>query len=137
MKPAIKTPDIIDVAIGARIRSHRLAQGVTQTKLAKTLRITIQQVQKYETGVNRVSAGRLKQIAEILEVPISLFFDDVDGNRAEAELIDLVPGFSEDVCAGSIARTFNEIRDQRVRQAIMGLVERIAGMQPSRAKSDK
>jgi transcriptional regulator with XRE-family HTH domain len=65
----------IDAEIGRRVRAARGAQSVPQTKLAEAVGVTFQQIQKYERGANRVSAGRLFDIAHVLRVPITYFFD--------------------------------------------------------------
>jgi transcriptional regulator with XRE-family HTH domain len=66
-----------DVAVGQRIRQFRKATGISQTELADQVGVTFQQVQKYENGKNRVGAGRLIQIADALDIPITAFFDGV------------------------------------------------------------
>ena len=72
MASKTKTPDATDYAVGQKIRSQRILHGLTQIDLGEKVGITFQQIQKYEKGSNRVSAGRLKQIAETLQVPIFL-----------------------------------------------------------------
>lgn len=78
----------IDVLIGARIKGRRIALKISQTTLAESVGVRFQQVQKYESGANRVSASRLLMIAETLGVPISYFFQGldsaVDSDNAEA-----------------------------------------------------
>ena len=71
---SVKRPDPVDVEVGHRIRIERLSRGLSQTALANQLGVTFQQVQKYEKGVNRVGAGRLTRIAEVLGVPVATFF---------------------------------------------------------------
>ena len=66
----------LDVHIGQRIRLRRGLVGLTQDKLAQALGLTFQQVQKYEKGANRVSASTLYHLAEILNVPVTFFYDD-------------------------------------------------------------
>lgn len=68
----------IDAQIGQRIREARHAQGMAQTLLAKELGITFQQVQKYENGSNRVSAARLFDIANVLGMPITYFYEGAE-----------------------------------------------------------
>lgn len=68
----------MDRVIGKNIRLQRSAKQVSQAALAGTLGITAQQVQKYETGADRVSASRLFHISQVLRVPISRFFDGLD-----------------------------------------------------------
>lgn len=75
----------VDVHVGKRIRHRRWMLGTTQQQLAEAVGIKFQQIQKYETGMNRVSASRLWDIAAALGVPVSFFFEGVDG-RAEGEL---------------------------------------------------
>ena len=68
----------VDVHVGKRIRHRRWMVGMTQQQLAGHVGIKFQQIQKYETGMNRVSASRLWDIAEALEVPVAFFFDGID-----------------------------------------------------------
>ncbi|MGG7645519.1 helix-turn-helix domain-containing protein [Rhodovulum sp. YNF3179] len=73
----------VDVHVGKRIRHRRWMVGMTQQQLAERVGIKFQQIQKYETGMNRVSASRLWDIAHALEVPVSFFFEGL-GEEAEA-----------------------------------------------------
>ena len=66
---------VVDVHVGKRIRQRRWLTGMTQQKLAELVGIKFQQIQKYETGANRVSASRLWDIADALGVPVSFFFE--------------------------------------------------------------
>lgn len=68
------TIDPVDAVIGGRVRSFREAQRITQAGLADAIGVTFQQVQKYERGVNRISAARLLQIANFLRLPIADFY---------------------------------------------------------------
>ena len=68
----------VDAHVGRRIRDRRTGLGLTQEHLANALNLSYQQVQKYETGANRVSAGRLYEISKILQSDVSLFFEDLD-----------------------------------------------------------
>lgn len=77
----------VDVHVGKRIRHRRWMIGMTQQQLADRVGIKFQQIQKYETGMNRVSASRLWDIADTMEVPISFFFEGLDtGNRTDVEI---------------------------------------------------
>ncbi len=73
----------VDVHVGKRIRHRRWMVGMTQQQLAEHVGIKFQQIQKYETGMNRVSASRLWEISEALSVPISFFFEGL-GETGEA-----------------------------------------------------
>ena len=79
-KTRTKAPDARDVDVGRRIRAQRLVCRMSQTELANNLGVTFQQVQKYEKGVNRVGAGRLARIAEVLNPPIENFIGDGSGS---------------------------------------------------------
>lgn len=68
-------PHPVDVHVGKRIRHHRLSAGMTQQQLAEAVGIRFQQIQKYETAANRVSASRLWDVAEALDVEIGFFFE--------------------------------------------------------------
>ncbi|EJF82438.1 hypothetical protein MCU_01466 [Bartonella elizabethae Re6043vi] len=72
-----KNPHFIDIAIGKRIRQRRIAMGLTQKALGNSLGVSFQQIQKYEKGLNRVSAKCLLEIATKLQVPISFFYADI------------------------------------------------------------
>ncbi|WP_375685467.1 MULTISPECIES: helix-turn-helix domain-containing protein [unclassified Bartonella] len=72
-----KNQNFIDILIGKRIRQRRIAMGLSQKELGNYLGVSFQQIQKYEKGFNRVSAGCLLKIAQKLDVPISFFYTDI------------------------------------------------------------
>ncbi len=74
----------VDVHVGKRIRHRRWLVGMTQQQLAERVGIKFQQIQKYETGANRVSASRLWDIADALEVPVSFFFEGIESETADS-----------------------------------------------------
>ena len=82
----------VDVHVGKRIRHRRWLVGVTQQQLAEAVGIKFQQIQKYETGMNRVSASRLWDIAEALSVPVSFFFEGLEDQGAGAADDTNLPG---------------------------------------------
>ena len=73
----ITNNNAIDMHVGKRVRLRRTLLGMSQEQLGTELNITFQQVQKYERGANRISASRLWGVGQILDVPISYFFDDM------------------------------------------------------------
>lgn len=100
-----------DVHVGKKIREFRHLQGLTQTQLAEKIGVKFQQLQKYETGMNRVSASRLFTLAEVLGVAVSSFFPQqkmipldadptIEVSRSEAQLIRALRNFPEQVRAG-------------------------------------
>lgn len=85
----------VDIHVGKRIRHRRWLVGITQQQLAEAVGIKFQQIQKYETGMNRVSASRLWDIAEALSVPVSFFFE---GYGEDVEAISEIRGeFPNDI----------------------------------------
>ncbi|HTH18260.1 MAG TPA: helix-turn-helix transcriptional regulator [Magnetospirillum sp.] len=117
-------PDPVDVHVGGRLRLRRTLMGLSQTDLAKAVGLTFQQVQKYESGANRVSASRLYYIAESLDVPVSFFFDDMprDGDLVEAPRASIEP----DRELLELTRNYRSITDFEVRRGIYELVKRLA-----------
>ena len=112
----------VDAHVGERIRERRTALGLTQEHLAKALDISYQQVQKYETGANRVSAGRLYEIATKLGVEVSFFFEGLD---ASSEIIPLEHG-GRNRSTIELVRNFSQVSDPHVRAAVSGLVKSLA-----------
>ena len=127
-----KHPHPTDKHVGSRVRMRRLMLNMSQEKLADQLGITFQQVQKYEKGVNRISASRLQQMCHILEVPVSFFFENAPGpaghgrgGLAEAPS----PAYVNDFLASSdglaLLKAFIKIADPALRRSIVRLVEAI------------
>jgi transcriptional regulator with XRE-family HTH domain len=75
----------VDVHVGKRVRHRRWMVGMTQQQLGDIVGIKFQQIQKYETGMNRISASRLWDIAQALDVSISFFFEGFDGEESSAD----------------------------------------------------
>lgn len=125
-----REPDPIDVHVGARIRTRRRLIGMSQTGLGNLLSITFQQVQKYEKGTNRVGSSRLAHIAEVLDVPISFFFED-DPSRKGALGSPTVPmdplfQFVDTKDGLDLNRAFSLIKDERIRRSIIKMAETLA-----------
>src|SRR5437870_2542017 len=113
-----RTQDI-DRHVGARIRERRIMLGLTQQQLADLIGVTYQQAHKYERGINRVSAGRLFEVAQVLSVPVNYFFD---GLEQESER-----GISprERMCL-ELARNFAQIPNERHQEALSQLARALA-----------
>ena len=125
----------IDRHVGTRIKARRLIRGMTQEDLAKAVSLSFQQVQKYERGANRVSAGRLYELARALSVPIQYFFDEFreegeDGtpiltlreDHADMESVDRIgdPEISE------LDRAFIRLERSNVRRTVIRLMSAMA-----------
>jgi transcriptional regulator with XRE-family HTH domain len=122
-----KATTVADTAIGARIRAQRLARRITQIMLADALGITFQQLQKYETRRNRISARRLRDIATILHAPVTALFGS-DSPRDTQRTADLA--FLDKAGAMRLLRAYAAIEKPRMKRALVALAERIAGMGP-------
>jgi transcriptional regulator with XRE-family HTH domain len=109
----------IDDHVGTRIRLRRTLLGMTQEQLASALSISYQQIQKYETGANRVSAGRLFEIGQRLGVEVSYFFEGIDPTIIAKAL----PHGGRNRIAIDLVRNFLEITDENQRAALANLVK--------------
>ncbi|MCW8843141.1 MAG: helix-turn-helix domain-containing protein [Rhodobacteraceae bacterium] len=106
----------VDVHVGKRIRQRRWLTGMTQQQLAQKVGIKFQQIQKYETGANRVSASRLWDIADALDVPVSFFFEGIeadDTNEASAKVPADIMGDKE---ALDLVRSYYSIPENQRRR---------------------
>jgi transcriptional regulator with XRE-family HTH domain len=81
-----RQPNPVDVHVGTRVRIRRSLLGISQEKLAESVGLTFQQIQKYERGTNRISASRLYQFGKILDVPVSFFFEKFIEDSGAREL---------------------------------------------------
>lgn len=131
---AKKSPNPTDKYVGSRVRMRRLMLEMSQKKLGEKLRLTFQQVQKYEKGTNRIGASRLQHISQILKVPVSFFFDGALGKQADdgsskAPVADYVSDFLSSSDGLALTKAFTNIKDSKLRRRVVDLVEEIAGDQ--------
>ena len=92
----VTKPNPIDVHVGKRLRLRRTLLGMSQERLGELLHLTFQQVQKYERGVNRIGSSRLYELGQILDVPVSFFFDDMASDGSSGKSRQLETGLAED-----------------------------------------
>jgi transcriptional regulator with XRE-family HTH domain len=131
-------PSAIDAHVGARIRLRRTLMGMSQERLGESLGLTFQQVQKYERGVNRVGASRLYDLARVLDVPISFFFDDMPeplargaggemGARRSFGFAEAQQSFNDDALNRretlELVRAYYRITDPAVRKRVFDLIK--------------
>jgi transcriptional regulator with XRE-family HTH domain len=130
-------PDPVDVHVGTRIKTRRLLLGMNQETLANALGLTFQQVQKYEGGANRVAASRLAQVAEVLGVPVTYFFNDLEA-AGEATTTDATNTrlMLQRPEAIELIRWYYAITDPDVRQRFLEMVKTVAQSQPHAADQD-
>ncbi|WP_269071999.1 helix-turn-helix domain-containing protein [Rhizobium sp. C4] len=123
----------IDQHVGSRIRLRRMTVGMSQEKLGDCLGVTFQQVQKYEKGVNRVGASRLQRISEVLNAPISFFFEEAPAtfdHQLEVRERDSLSKVLASKEFLSLTNSFSAIRDPKIRQKIIDLVDALAATDP-------
>jgi transcriptional regulator with XRE-family HTH domain len=126
-----KQANPIDVQVGNRVRIRRMLIGMSQERLGDLLGLTFQQVQKYEKGVNRIGAGRLYQVAQILGVPINYFYEGVIEQSAESirNGDSSTPPVMEFLSSGEglqLTLAFMRIKDSKVRKRVVDLVKSLA-----------
>lgn len=117
-----RTAQRIDEHVGERIRQRRTVLGLTQEQLSQALSISYQQLQKYETAANRVSAGRLFEIANKLEVEIGFFFEGLRAGGREEPM----PHGGRNRIALDLVKNFMEIHDPSIRSAVASLVKSLS-----------
>jgi transcriptional regulator with XRE-family HTH domain len=133
-------PNPIDVHVGRRLRLRRTLLGMSQERLGQLLGLTFQQIQKYERGVNRIGSSRLYELGQILDVPISFFFDDM---AQDGRAPDLASGLAEDPADFAfdardlqlekretleLVRAYNRIPDPAVRKRLFELTKALANL---------
>jgi transcriptional regulator with XRE-family HTH domain len=119
--PKPKQTTAIDHGVGSRIAFLRAANGLSQSALASALGVSFQQVQKYETGKNRVGAGRLQAIAERLGVPVSSFFEPETPTGGENG-----PALLKIAGAMELLKAYNQIVDDQMRRDVIAVVKSAA-----------
>ena len=131
-KPVVRAADDVDAFVGSRVRIRRMTLGISQEHLGAALGLTFQQVQKYEKGQNRIGAGRLFRIAQILSVPVQYFYEGLPATIAEDEEGDVaertasVQAFLASNEGHALSMAFLKIEDVPTRRRIVDLVNTIA-----------
>lgn len=128
MTVELKSPDKVinrandtDRYVGTRIRERRIMLGLSQQQMADLIGVTYQQAHKYERGINRISAGRLYEIASVLKVPVGYFYEGLDGSAsAENDL-----NTRQRMCL-ELARNFSQIDNERHQDALSQLARALA-----------
>ncbi|WP_018148527.1 helix-turn-helix domain-containing protein [Henriciella marina] len=131
-----KLPNRIDELVGQRIRWRRKELKWTQEQLSERLSLTFQQVQKYEKGVNRISAGRLYEMAVVLDLPVAYFFEGAE------EYLSLPGQLNEDASepaplpqidqeAMELLSAFQQIDDDGLRKSLLATIKAAAAIEPN------
>lgn len=143
-------PNPVDVHVGSRVRLRRTLLGLSQEKLADAIGLTFQQVQKYERGANRIGASRLYELSNVLDVPVSFFFEEMAPDLASraasraAGMAETQAAYESDTFARretlELVRAYYRIGDPHVRKKVAELVKTMAatvgdtGGKPSRRR---
>ncbi len=127
-------PDPVDIHVGKRVRLRRTLLGLSQKKLGEAIGLTFQQIQKYERGANRIGSSRLYQLARVLDVPVSYFFDKLPLQaRAQG-----APGLGEAAAAAyrheplakretlELVRAYYRITEPELRKRVFELMKALA-----------
>jgi transcriptional regulator with XRE-family HTH domain len=118
-----------DTHVGKRVRMRRMMLGMSQEMLGDALDLTFQQVQKYEKGTNRISASRLQHMSQILQVPVTFFFEGAPHARVhhhDAPSLEYISDYLATSDGLNLTKAFMQIPDAKLRRAIVNLVEQIA-----------
>ena len=140
-------PNPVDIHVGARLRLRRTLLGMSQDKLGQALGLTFQQIQKYERGANRIGSSRLYQLGQILDVPVSYFFDDMTEDIAAPHRRHGAKGLADQAQqlyvddsltrreTLELARAYYRITDPKVRKQLFELTKSLGG--PVRRKAGR
>jgi transcriptional regulator with XRE-family HTH domain len=128
----VRHPNMTDKYVGSRVRLLRGQHNMTQQTLAERLSMSFQQVQKYEKGINRIGASRLRHLGQIFDVPVNFFFEGAPHLAAPthdnevAVSTDAVTDFIVSAEGQALARAFPRITDAAVRRSVVRMVEALA-----------
>lgn len=111
----------VDIHVGKKIREARLVRGLTQSGVAKQLSLSFQQLQKYETGYNRVSASKLFELAQLLDVAPAYFFEGLQASAPSPN-----PLLMDDLTAKAVL-ALTSIQDEKVKTHLRSMIHEIAG----------
>ncbi|MDD9841971.1 MAG: helix-turn-helix domain-containing protein [Alphaproteobacteria bacterium] len=140
---SIKNPTSADRHIGQRLRLQRMNLGMSQEALGARVSLTFQQIQKYEKGTNRISAARLFELANILDVDVGFFFEGLEQRRSDIQGMQesvSLPAFLDFVSSkegSALNQSFTKIRDKRTRQSIINLTRSLEKAQTKTVKPKK
>lgn len=129
-------PRPVDAHVGTRLKLRRTLVGMSQEKLGEKVGLTFQQIQKYERGANRIGSSRLFEFSQILDVPVSFFFDEMPDDVVEGAMSsDNIAADIEAAADGDpltrretleLVRSYYRIEDPNVRKRIYELVKSVS-----------
>lgn len=110
-------PHPVDIHVGLRLKQLRKARKLSQTDLGEQLDLSFQQIQKYEAGSNRISASRLFELGQVLNVELTYFFDGIDNEKSAVE---------ETTSTRAVATAFAAIENNDTKKRILSFIEDIS-----------
>ena len=116
-------PHPTDIHVGKRVRQARLAKGLSQGALGKSLGVSFQQVQKYESGANRIGSSRLWDISVILDTPIEFFFEGLSGDAAHGSRLRENVDRPMTRRTIQLAEAINRLRDENAKIHFLRLIQ--------------
>lgn len=126
IKPISGKANSIDILVSKRLKMRRVMLGISQQDIGKAVDVSIQQVQKYEKGINRISSGKLFTLAKFLKVPITYFYE-AEGSNEQIDNITIedinIPNEKEII---HIIQVFNGIKSSQSRKKIIELIKVIS-----------
>lgn len=132
MQHAPRSANPIDTHVGTRLRLRRKVLKMSQERLGDALGVTFQQVQKYEKGTNRISASRLWKMSEVMDVPVSFFYDGLTDEIPATEFGEndqtaIVYDFINSTDGIALAMAVSKIQNKAVRRQILELARSLSG----------
>ena len=123
----------VNAHVGGRLRKRRILLGFSQTRLGESLDLSFQQIQKYERGIDRISVGRLVHLAEVLDVPITYFFEELSGldestpkvlkSALKSDKSDTIPADSMSTTETlELVRAYYQIEPPELRKRVFALI---------------
>ena len=135
-------PDPVDIHVGGRVRLRRTQLGLSQKKLGEAVGLTFQQIQKYERGANRIGASRIYDLSQLLDVPVSFFYDDMSEEVKDRNAVD-GSGAPDDVKVEKdrltrretleLVRAYYKVDNFSVRKRVFELVKSLAKAEAEQA----
>ncbi|HMK70851.1 MAG TPA: helix-turn-helix transcriptional regulator [Xanthobacteraceae bacterium] len=133
-----RSANAVDIHVGRRVRTARLAQRISQEKLAEAVGVSFQQIQKYEKGVNRIGTGRLHAIARFFDLPVTYFFDGIDKHSGKPSRDSGMTAMTEALSTKEgtrIAVALSRIHSAKMRRRIADLLEAIMKEEREQARA--
>ena len=111
----------VDIYVGENMKARRNELGLSQGALAKSVGVTFQQIQKYENGINRISASRMYTVAKTLGVDVNYFFRGIEGENLESYRSSLFGKIDRD--AAIMLELFSKIEDKKLRKSLLNILK--------------